>query len=377
MEPSLKIAFHAPPDDTSPAATHVLGLFSVIATFVVATALIGLPAHAGGKTRVPPPEFVPPTANFHLRAAFDTDPVAYLGRFVPDDALVPDEAAARKTACSQHITVRRVGGGGVEYDEIFEASSAAAIGLGLPRTDLILGGTSGQAASLRAKYTLTTKMVADISDPVAFASCCRQNPSECTGRFVSEFIEGTGTIWAARSSSADASVLKALQAGGLDVQAHGGVAWGRARNFPNPVYFAFRVTEVPKVDCKALIDSPPQSDKGLYFGSISEPMPSEKLAREAAMAGAREQAVKYLGEAIAMGSVSSTVISGPANQAVARFEDEQFVRRAAEGIARYVKDEISCVEESPSVSGPRFTVRTLALLPKGALDDAARAALEP
>ncbi len=376
MDPRPPSRDLAPPHRPRSAPARGLGPVALIAAFAAATALSGPPAQAGGKSRVPPPEFVPPTTNFHLRAAFDTDPISYLGRFVPDDALVPDEAAARKTACSQHISMRRVGGGGVEYDEIFEASSAAAIGLGLPRTDLTLGGTGGQAASLRAQYTLTTKMVADITDPVAFASCCRQNPSECTGRFVSEFIEGTGSIWAARSSSADASVLKALQAGGLDVQARGSVAWARARNFPNPVYFAFRVTEVPKLDCKALIDSPPQSDKGLYFGSVSEPMPSEKLAREAAMAGAREQAVRYPGEAIAMGSVSSTVIGGPANQAVARFEDEQFVRRAAEGIARYVKDEMSCVEESPSVSGPRFTVRTLAFLPKGALDDAARAALE-
>ncbi len=332
-----------------------------------------LPAHAGKK--VPPPEFVPPTTNLHLRAAFDTDPSVYLGRFLPDDATTPDESAARKTACSQYVSVRQVGGGGVEYDEVFESSSAAAMGLGIPKTEITLGGKSGQSASLRAKYTLTTKMVADISDPVAFASCCRQSPTECTGRFVGEFIEGTGSIWAAKSSSAEGSVLKALQAVGFEVEARNGVSWSRSRSFPQPVYFAFRVTDVPQVDCKALVNNPPKSDKGWYFGAVSEPLPSEKIARDAAMSGAREQAVKYLGEAIATGSVSTTAIGGNAGAATARFQDEQFVRRAAEGIARFVKDELSCVEQSPSVDGPRYTVRTLAYMPATALDEAARAAL--
>ena len=340
---------------------------------VAVVLFIALPAAAGKK--VPPAQFVPPTTNLQLRAAFDTDPQPYIGRFIPDDAVVPDESAARKTACSQHITVRRVGGGGVEYDEVFEASSAAALGLGVPQTELRLGGRAGQSASLRAQYVLTHKMVADIVDPVAFAACCRQSPSECTGRFVGEFIEGTGSIWVAQSSSTDGGVLKALQGAGLDVEASKGVAWSRSRKFPNPVYFAFRVTEVPKVDCKALVDNPPKSDKGLYFGTVSEPLPSEKLARDAAMAGAREQAVKYLGEAIATGSVSSTAIGGDAGKALARLSDEQFVRRAAEGLARFVKDELSCVEQSPSVDGPRYTVRTLAFMPNGAFDEAARAAL--
>ena len=94
--------------------------------------------------KIPAPEFVPPTTNFHLRTAFDTDPSVYLGRFVPDDDMVPDEATARKTACSQYLSVRKVGGGGVEYDEVFEASSAAAMGLGIPKTELSLGGALGQ-----------------------------------------------------------------------------------------------------------------------------------------------------------------------------------------------------------------------------------------
>ena len=337
--------------------------------------VLALPAGAKKKPKIPPPEFVPPTTNFHLRAAFDTDPSVYLGRFVSDDAGVPDESAARKTACSKYITARTVGGGGVEYDEVMESNSATAMGFGIPKTELKLGGEGSSSASLRASYTLTQKMVADISDPVAFASCCRQNPGECTGRFIGEFAEGTGSIWAAQSSSAEASVIKALDGLGFDVEASKGVAWSRSRKFPNPVYFAFSVTEVPKVDCKALVNNPPKSDSGIYFGSVSEPLPSEKFAREAAMNGAREQAVKYLGEAITTGSVASSSYGGDAGKASARFNDEQFVERAAAGLAKFVKDELSCVEESPSVDGPRYTVRTLAFMPKTAFEDAATSIL--
>ena len=109
---------------------------------LLGAALVSPLAHAG-RSRVPPPEFVPPTTNFYLRAAFDTDPSVYLGRFMPDGEGAPDEAMARKTACSQHLSVREVGGGGVEYDEIFESSRGVALGLGVPGTDLKLGGGGG------------------------------------------------------------------------------------------------------------------------------------------------------------------------------------------------------------------------------------------
>ena len=114
----------------------------------------------------------------------------------------------------------------------------------------------------------------------------------------------------------------------------------------------------------------------MYFGSVSEPLPSEKFAREAAMNGAREQAVKYLGEAIATGSIATSSVGGDAGKASAQFNDEQFVKRAAEGMARFVKDELSCIEESPSVDGPRYIARTLAFMPNQAFEEAASTLLK-
>ena len=56
-----------------------------------------------------------PSANVHLRNSFDTDPSAYLGRFVKDSAKgVYDESSTMSLACSEHVTYRRINGGGVK-----------------------------------------------------------------------------------------------------------------------------------------------------------------------------------------------------------------------------------------------------------------------
>ena len=90
-------------------------------------------------------------------------------------------------------------------------------------------------------------------------------------------------------------------------------------------------------------------------------------------AGAREQAVRWLGEQIVTGSVQTVSSSGSGGAPTARIADEQFVRRAAEGVARYVKDELSCVEKQPGTT-PSYIARTLAFMPKEAITEAATAA---
>ncbi len=76
----------------------------------------------------PPADFVPPTSNFHLRAAFDTEPSVYLGRFIQDGRGEVYETTERKTSCSGFIAIRQVRGGNVQYDEVFQASASASEG---------------------------------------------------------------------------------------------------------------------------------------------------------------------------------------------------------------------------------------------------------
>ena len=86
---------------------------------------------------------VSPNTNVHLRNAFDMDPSAYLGRFVPDGKQQLDEAAAMPLTCSQHISHRRVEGGGVRMTELLEISADASARLGIPLVANASGETYG------------------------------------------------------------------------------------------------------------------------------------------------------------------------------------------------------------------------------------------
>ena len=45
------------------------------------------------------------------------------------------------------------------------------------------------------QYELTGKMLSDISDPQKFSQCCKENPEQCTRRYIGEFIQGKGAIF--------------------------------------------------------------------------------------------------------------------------------------------------------------------------------------
>src|SRR5690606_11432918 len=102
---------------------------------IAAIALTAALASCGNK-RVPIPDTVGPTvvapANLFLRNSFDTDPSLYAGRFVPAGISIPDETAAMRMTCSEHLSVTKVSGGGVVYDEFFNASTDAALRVGVP-----------------------------------------------------------------------------------------------------------------------------------------------------------------------------------------------------------------------------------------------------
>ena len=135
-------------------------------------------------------------SNFYVRKVFDQDPSDFVGRFVADDVVGVDDSSARTTECSKYISFRTVGTGGVEYDEIYNASASVMGGLQLPAGFDFKAGVS-QTVGVRAKYVATNKLVAKIQDPVGFDACCRKKKSNCTKRFISEFIEGQGDMWVA------------------------------------------------------------------------------------------------------------------------------------------------------------------------------------
>lgn len=338
-----------------------------------------------GSQRARIPDTVGPTvvapSNLFLRSSFDADPTIYAGRFVPEGVAVPDETAAMRMTCSEHLHVTRIDGGGVQYDELFNANSDAALRVGVP---LVASATVGatSAAVVRVKYELTEKMVVSASDPAAFEACCKAAADQCTATYIGEFIAGKGSVFYAAShgGGVKADGIHTSGASG-DLEVKGGVAWQRSVEFPNPVFFAFKTTTNPWVGtqaggCGDWVGSPPRSTLGQYFVGISQPRQTEADARDTALSSGRAQVVRYVAESIESGSISTRGTSGATDALSARLDEETFVRTASEGVARRVKDEAWCVEPEATPGGTVYVAKVLMFLPKDALEPAAEAILE-
>jgi len=340
-------------------------------------------AHAKKKKDRVPPELLAIVervstgrSNFFLRNAFDTDPSVYLGRFVPDGTTSGDidDSAAMQTSCSQYISYRHVGGGGVQYDEYFNASTSVSASFGIPllsAAGIDIGADVGHEGGsiVRVRYTLTGKMVATIDDPDAFAQCCEDGPGKCTGLYLGEFLEGSGELF--HYTGAGTGVTAGVGVKGVDLGADvkDGVAWQRSVSFPNPVYFAFKTTTVPADlvqtfdDCGSWTTRVPESNRGMYFVGLSEILDSERLARDQARRDARVQVVQYLGEGIQAGSIELRSTTGSAGDLRSSLDQEDFVQTASTGVAELVKDRAWCIEEHPTPRGTSYAAKVLAFLP--------------
>ena len=175
---------------------HVICLFPV---FAMLAACSGVPL--SGEDYAPT---VIPKANFFLRTSIDQDPSVYLGRFIADDTSPDaiDDSAAMQLTCSRFFTVKKIPAAGVEYDEYFQAGTAASASLGIPQMQL--AASAERVRAVRIKYTATEKWVAHLEDPAGFEACCKQAPDQCTGWYVGEFLAGTGSIYTVAKEKSEA-----------------------------------------------------------------------------------------------------------------------------------------------------------------------------
>ena len=311
------------------------------------------------------PNLAGPRQGVFLRASFDDDPSHFIGRFlgsnVGEDDI--DENRAVKTECSQFVTYKEVNAAGA-YDEYYNSSTTARGNLGVNQAVQATGmtGSGGfnheSGTSIRVKYDITKKLVADVQDPAGFNKCCDASPDNCTGKYIGEFWYGAGTIYenTGQQTGAQAEVAAPQGQGGFEVA--DGWAWKRSLDFSD-VYFAFRVMDRLATDDCSWAQKPPKSDSGQYFVGVSPPSPTEDIARTAAMRHARTQAVQYLGEFISSETMNnSSVIDG-------YVESENVVTTAAEGIANFVKDDRYCgAEQQETPEGIKYVVRVLAFFPE-------------
>ena len=326
--------------------------------------------------------------SIYLRVTPDGDASELIGAFIPDD--IPDanldESAAVRTRCSQFIKAKRIPASG-EFSEIAAASSGAAGKVGVKSLARVeLGGQSAEA--LLVRYTLLEKMQADV-DEDNLARCCADAPNQCTKRFVSGALLADGNYYAATDSGAsgglDSQALKNLPVDASIVYASD-MKWERQVAFQRQ-YFAFSARRSlaggldvasgqaaadggaqgraakPADPCAWANDIPTDLD-GSYFVGVSNPMPTEKLAREDAMRDARDQVIKYLGEFLQEAQVSMQRTVGSAADIQVLLDDRKVKESMSAGLARSVKDRKWCGPlETASPSGMKTTMKALAFFP--------------
>ncbi len=313
----------------------------------------------------------------NIRDGFDTDPSAYIGRFLkPPHTGTLRETDAMELSCSAYITHEVVGGGDVEYSEFFRADREAQARLAVPPAFRV-DAEAERTAVMRVSYTLTNKMRYLIEDAAGFEACCRSAPDQCTDLFVGEFLEGTGEVSYAVGSTAevDAQGLSPAVMGSLT--AAGGRYWKASRTFSSPVYFAFLTTDnihaplvLPSGSCDEVTwdDEIPASSQGHYFIGISEQHSSEQAARSGARTDAKAQAVRWLSEAIETGSYQEADTTGSDGVQERTSEGYDHTRTAADAVTEHIKDEAWCTDITPTAAGDRYRVKVAMFFP---LEDSA------
>lgn len=332
---------------------------SVAAVLLVLTA--GCGPQAPALPVVPATTILQPTRGIHLRAAFDDDPTAYVGRFVPDalPADQIDETASLQTRCSEYF-VHKVVNSSQELDEIAYTSTKVGGSIGYKPVAAVSASVE-RGARVRIKYTLTRRMQVTVKDPAALQRCCAASPDQCTGQVIGEFLMGSGEVYQAADSQiqGEASTVATQVTGAIDYK--DGVGWKRVNSFKD-MYFAFLTTATigapsPSDERCGWCDSIPPSPDGVYFCGMSPPVAAEAMARDLAMQNAREQVVKYVGEYLSTQSTSeASLVKG-------YLDDKRVTTAAASGIAARVKDTKWCKATTTNTpEGPLYSVKVLAYL---------------
>lgn len=318
-------------------------------------------------------------ANFYLRTGMDTDPSVYLGRFIPrgtpPDEI--DEANAQRTECSSYFSVRQVGGGGVQLDEYFAATSQAAAALGISGSPGF-GVQHGAVHIVRARYKFLAKWIAHLRDPAGFAECCAKADNNCSDKVIGEFIGGSGDLMQAAQSmsESDGRVPGAAQ---FDVR--DGYTWRVAQTIPEPnppgsppVFFAFKLSPVRIVDpepgAQDWCDKVPKVSHGMYFCGVSRWVNSEADARDMAMLHAHRQTVRHLGNLLRQGGSGSRQAQDRASAIDLVLQDQTRFQHASEGLVRFMKDENWKIEEEPGPQRWRYKAKVLAFIHKNEIEAA-------
>lgn len=337
--------------------------------------------------------------SMHLRASPDGDATNLIGAFVRNDAPSGgiDESSLARTRCSNFIKAKQIPASG-SFQELAQSSAGAKAKLGIKKLlSLSVGGA--QSGLVLVRYKQLGKLEADV-DEDGLARCCATAPEECTGRYVASAVLADGSHYALSEGSSGVNVDSALLSRLADnvpidaeVIASGSDKWERQSTFQRQ-YFAFSLRAfgtgpaggagqstigtapaAPADDCSWTRTVPNDLD-GIYFVGVSNPYPTERLARDDAMRDAREQVVRYLGEFLTEESGSVQLTSGKAESLEVLINDDKVKSAINGGVARAVKDRKWCGPETlPTPSGEKQTMKVLAYYPNSERKNASITAL--
>lgn len=311
--------------------------------------------------------------NLFLSNSPSEDPHLYIGRFVADGTNELDESNSHKTQCSTFVSYEKVGAGKMERDEVFWSSTAAAGAFNIP---FVRGSGTGQnTAVVRIHYTATNKMMSDIADPSAFEACCKAAADQCTGRYIGEFMEGTGTIYYALGQEGDIDIAALGRVGAGEIEIKNGMVWRAGFTFPNPVYFAFKTTDsgfgsggeengVCKTSWQKVL---PKSTQGYYFVGKSPWLDDESLAQTKAMDDARNRISKWLSISVQNESSDKRGYGGGGGSGSSTFSGGDSSANASSAALSQVAEQCFSTEEEATPNGRHYRVSSLAFVPKSAV----------
>jgi hypothetical protein len=279
-----------------------------------ALATLGLIALQGCKRKpAEEPIVVPPGLaldeathhNRHLLAGIGS--AGALGRFLDHSEAPLDELTARQTECSRYLVAGTAPTTWTQRD-VFSASPSAATGAGIP------GPLVGDGASVWVGVEPAERLMARILDPSSFATCCEQNPTQCSPFYVAQIHTGEGHVyWTSDNPT----------------------VWHRGAAVHGAFGFEVAANPYTSTGCGPWQHLPPEAEDGLFMVSVSNMTFSERTARADAIAKAQAQATRWLRER----GESESMISG-------------------------MREERWCVDSIPGgQSGDQFLVHLLAYLP--------------
>lgn len=319
-----------------------------------------------------------PRKNVFLRASFDQDPRHLVGRFmrVGSDESDLDENRSVQSKCTKYVQSREVRAN-QRVVEMFNSSNDVKVGLGfnpakfagleknpyVPEVGADVGNQKG--SDLVVDYTVTRKLISEVTDPEAFEKCCDSDSRACSNLYIGEFLAGSGSVYVRSGRVTDVGVDAGMKGVSADVKVHDGWSWTKSTSFEDS-FFAFRVYDTYLIPENWTHEIPERAG-GQFFVGISPEVATEDIARDIAMRHARQQAIKYLGTTISTSSTSE------ANMFDGYTKDERVVSESAQGIAKLIKGRRYKTERIETTKGWKWKVKVLAWFPDSAHPKAAQA----